>query len=90
MLKSFREKHGSFYSTLWGISLGLGFVYGFIVWLQQLFTSIQDNNFVGFLFIFIAQSLILAINGFIAGVGIFVGLSLLLTIPYLIIRGLRK
>lgn len=86
----FTDKHGSFYSSLWDKSLTLGFLYAFLKWLSLVVEMIQIGNVAGVFFTFIFQTIIMALNGIFSALFIFVFLSILLTIPYFIYRGVVK
>lgn len=84
------EKHEGYISALYGISFFLSSVYAFIRWLKELFATAHDDNFVGFIFVFLFQSFIMAINSILGGIMFFVIFLIISVIPYLIYRGLTK
>jgi len=89
-IKSFFRRHESYFSTIWGISLFLGFVFAFIKWLSLIFESIQAGSFLLFAITIIFQSIIIMVQGFLSAVVIAVSLIFITFVPYLIIRGLLK
>ncbi|HBI17147.1 MAG TPA: hypothetical protein DDY52_03290 [Candidatus Moranbacteria bacterium] len=84
------EKHEGYISALYGISFFLSGIYAFIRWLKELFATAHDDNFIGFIFVFLFQSFIMAINTILGGIMFFIILLLISVIPYLIYRGLTK
>lgn len=87
---SFKEKHSAFFSSLWNVSLGIGFLWGFFQWIFSLFETAADGNLIGFFIVFVMQTVIMGFQAIIAACIIFIGLVILLTIPYLVIRGFFK
>ena len=90
MFKKFYRKHESFLSTLWYISLFLGYIYAIYRWFVSLFLTAHDGNFLGFVFLIIFQTFILGITGIISAVVIALVFLAIGLVPYLIVRGLTK
>lgn len=84
------KKHSSYFSTVWSISVVLGYIAAFVDWFQKLFLSAHDGNFVGFILLFLFQSLFMAVSGIIGAVIIFLILIVITIVPYLIFRGLTR
>ena len=89
-IASYFGRHTSCFETLWNISLFIGFIYGIVRWLWQIFQAIQQGNFIGFVFAIILQTIIIGLTAILVAIFVFIVLLAITIIPYLIIRGLVK
>ncbi len=89
-LKNFFSKHGSYYGILWNISLFFAGIWAFYRWIVELFINAHNGNLIGFVLVFIFQSLIMGLTAVFGGLFLFVVLLIITLVPYLIIRGLVK
>lgn len=90
MFRSFKEKHGNFFSTIYGICFYIGGIIGVLNWLRAIFDSIRSGDFVTFVVSIILQAVVIGVIAVVVGLVWGTFFSVLLFIPYLVIRGLRK
>lgn len=89
-MKAFIEKHKSFVSTVYTISLYIGFIWGGLKVLRLIFDSIRQGDFVSFIFAILFNSIIMMLNALLFAAIYGTIAVLILFIPYLIIRGLIR
>jgi hypothetical protein len=90
LFASFREKHGGFYTVLWYISLGIGYLLAFISLLLKIFAAIQHGDAGGFVILILFNTLLTTLWGLLYGIGIFIALALVLSLPYFIYKGIKS
>ena len=84
------SKHSYFVKGVYQITLTLMSVYVFFQWLVVMFDEAHKGNVLGFIFLFVTQTLWMGLFALI-GTAIWGTLALIiLFIPYLIVRGLWK
>jgi len=89
-LFSLKAKHESYFTIVWYLSFGIGFVYGFIKLLDVIFKAIRSGDFATFVIAILLNSIFTMLWGFIGGIVVFVVLVIITFIPYLIVRGFAK
>lgn len=88
--EGFLSKHGEFFSKTFTVSLWISVVLAIIELISETFSAAQDGNIAMVVFNFLFMTLLISLKAFI-GAAVLGSISVvLLFIPYLIVRGLRK
>lgn len=88
--KRFYHKHETYFTSIYQVAFVIGYIYGIIVLLRNIFDSLRSGNFLSFVISIIFSSVIMMFTGLIVGLLLGTFLALVLFIPYLVIRGLRN
>jgi len=89
-LKRIYENHQSYFGSIYTACFYIGGAYALLRWVWILFMTAREGNMMGFLLTFIFQGVITFFTSAIFGVIAGTIASLVLFLPYLVVRGLVK
>lgn len=90
ILKRFYHKHETYFVSVYTAAFVIGYIYGVIVLLRNIFDSLRGGDFFSFVISIIFSSIIMMFNGLWVGLVLGTIFALILFIPYLVIRGLKN
>lgn len=88
--KRLYNTHEPYFGFVYKISFFIGIIYAFFNWVVQMFETAQDGNIVGFIFVFLMQTLIQMFTAVMFTLIVGTLASAIFFLPYLVIRGFIK
>jgi hypothetical protein len=89
-LSELKDKHNRYIEICYQIGFGIGILLSFLNWVKELFINAHYGNLIGFLMLFILQSLLLGLWTIIYAAIIGTIIVVITFIPYLVIRGIVR